>query len=75
MVHRQLNDGSHDKMAEKAARDHPASRALALTTRQAPAATTVVLISRRNHDDEALLVAAEKLARQDFNILTTASVT
>ncbi len=54
---------------EKAAKDHPATRALALATKQVPASTTIILISRRNHDAEALLVATEKLARQEFNIL------
>ncbi len=71
---REILDFEH-RALEKAARDHPASRALALTTRQAPAAATVILISRRNHDDEALLIAAEKLARQEFSILKMTSTT
>lgn len=54
---------------DKAAKDHPATRALALATRQVPASTTIILVSRRNHDAEALLVAAEKLARREFSIL------
>ncbi len=54
---------------EKAAKDHPATRALTLATKQVPASTTIIPVSRRNNGAEALLVATEKLASQEFNIL------
>ena len=69
-VRRLLNVLNFEYQAlEKAAKDHPATRALALATKQVPASTTIILVSRRNHDAEALLVATEKLAKQEFNIL------
>ncbi|MEE8420025.1 MAG: DUF58 domain-containing protein, partial [Dehalococcoidales bacterium] len=69
-VRRLLNVLNFEYQAlEKAAKDHPATRALALATKQVPASTIIILVSRRNHDAEALLVATEKLARQEFNIL------
>ena len=50
---------------EEAAKNHPATLALSLTTQHAPPAI-IILVSQLNHDAEALQVTAEKLSRRGF---------
>jgi len=57
---------------EKAAKDHPATKALALATKYVSAPATIILVSQFNHDAEALLVTSEKLFNRGFTTVPIA---
>jgi len=58
---------------EKAAKNHPASLALSLATRQASTPAIIVLISQLNHDAEALMITTDRLSRRDFTTISVES--
>ncbi len=58
---------------EKATKNHPATLALTMVTKQAPPPATILLVSQLNHDAEALSVTTEKLARRAFTTLPVRS--
>ena len=54
---------------EQTARQHPATTALSLVTKQAPVPAIILLVSQLNHDTEAIMVTTEKLSRREFTTI------
>ncbi|MFA5307910.1 MAG: DUF58 domain-containing protein [Dehalococcoidales bacterium] len=68
----ELLDYEH-RTTEEAAKQHPATRALAAVTRDTPAPAMIFVVSQFNHDAEAILVNTEKLAGKNYSVVPVAS--